>query len=199
MQPRSSTSCRQTLNPEWTRTLGPESDRIHAECLHRPGNLSLSAYNQELWNHPFAIKRQRYAQSNIVLTRELADYATWGEAEIEKRGRQLAADASAIWIGPKEPVAREHPADDEDEGQGDELSDASGPASTISSPPSVRAFPTSKPAELDVAFRPGSATLASSFDSACVTTSSASTSGSGATHRGRFGSEFAKRRDLTTS
>lgn len=105
----------QTLNAEWTRTLGPEADRVHAECLHRPGNLSLSAYNQELWNHPFATKRQRYAQSNIVLTRELADYANWGEPEIEKRGRQLAVEATKIWIGPKEPaVAAATPQDDEE-------------------------------------------------------------------------------------
>jgi hypothetical protein len=104
----------QTLNPEWTRMLAAEAERIHAEDLHRPGNLTLSAYNQELWNHPFATKRRRYAQSNIVLTRELADYATWGEMEIDKRGHQLASEAAAIWIGPKEPVAGvDH--DDEEE------------------------------------------------------------------------------------
>ena len=108
----------QTLNPEWTRTLGPEADRIHTECLHRPGNLSLSAYNQELWNHPFPTKCQRYAQSNIVLTRELADYTNWGEAEIEKRGRQLAEEAARIWIGPKEPVAAAATQQDDDESGG---------------------------------------------------------------------------------
>jgi uncharacterized protein with ParB-like and HNH nuclease domain len=95
----------QTLNPEWRRVLGSDAERIHAESLHRPGNLTLSGYNQELWNHPFSTKRQRYAQSNIVLTRELADYATWGEGEIQQRGRQLADEAAAIWIGPKEPIA----------------------------------------------------------------------------------------------
>jgi uncharacterized protein with ParB-like and HNH nuclease domain len=95
----------QTLNAEWTRALGPEAERTHAESLHRPGNLTLSAYNQELWNHPFPVKRQRYADSNIVLTRELGDYDTWGETEIQDRGRKLADEAAAIWIGPKEPVA----------------------------------------------------------------------------------------------
>lgn len=94
----------QTLSEQWRELLGPLAERIHADCLHRPGNLSLSAYNQELWNHPFKIKRERYAQSNIVLTRELSDYEKWGEDEIEKRGRQLAAEARAIWIGPKDPV-----------------------------------------------------------------------------------------------
>src|SRR5579871_3125657 len=105
----------QTLNPEWVRALGPDADRIHAEWLHRPGNLTLSAYNQELWNHPFSIKRGRYAQSNIVLTREIGDYETWAETEIERRGRQLAAEAAAIWSGPKEPIAPVVDQDDEEE------------------------------------------------------------------------------------
>ena len=105
----------QTLNPEWTRALGTEAERIHVESLHRPGNLTLSGYNQELWNHPFPTKRQRYAQSNIVLTRELADYDTWGEAEIQQRGRKLADEAAVIWSGPTEPVAAPAAHDDDDE------------------------------------------------------------------------------------
>ena len=87
------------------RSLGSDAERIHADWLHRPGNLTLSAYNQELWNHPFENKRERYAQSNIVITRELAGYSRWGEAEIRARGQQLAREAARIWIGPKEQVA----------------------------------------------------------------------------------------------
>jgi uncharacterized protein with ParB-like and HNH nuclease domain len=91
----------QTLNETWRKLLGPQADRVHAECLHRPGNLTLSAYNQELWNHPFETKTKRYFQSNIGLTRELAGYEKWGEEEIAARGRQLAREAISIWIGPK--------------------------------------------------------------------------------------------------
>jgi len=94
----------QTLSDPWRHQLGPLAERIHADCLHRPGNLTLSGYNQELWNHPFKTKRDRYAQSNIVLTRELSEYDRWGEDEIEKRGRQLATEAAEIWIGPKDPI-----------------------------------------------------------------------------------------------
>jgi hypothetical protein len=42
----------QTLSDAWIRDLGPDAKIIHAECLHWPGNLTLSGYNQELWNHP---------------------------------------------------------------------------------------------------------------------------------------------------
>lgn len=38
----------QTLSPMWRAMLGPDAERIHGTWLHRPGNLTLSAYNQEL-------------------------------------------------------------------------------------------------------------------------------------------------------
>jgi uncharacterized protein with ParB-like and HNH nuclease domain len=105
----------QTLNEWWRELLGPQAERIHAECLHRPGNLTLSAYNQELWNHSFNTKRDRYAESNIVITRQLADYERWGQDEIEKRGRNLANEAASIWIGPKDPLSPAPETDSEEE------------------------------------------------------------------------------------
>ena len=96
----------QTLNNGWLADLGADATRIHSEWLHRPGNLTLSAYNQELWNHPFGSKRQEYANSNIVITRELANQTAWGEVEIKARGEGLAQEAAGIWIGPKEPYVQ---------------------------------------------------------------------------------------------
>jgi len=106
----------QTLNDAWKAALGPGAQAIHEEWLHRAGNLTLSAYNQELWNHPFPTKRERYAQSNVVLTRELANFTQWTEVEIQDRGRALAREAAAIWIGPVgQPVQPAIPnGDDED-------------------------------------------------------------------------------------
>jgi hypothetical protein len=105
----------QTLNDGWKTTLGANADLAHKDWLHTAGNLTLSGYNQELWNHDFLTKRVRYAQSNIVLTRELASQAEWGEDEIRARGKLLAAEAAAIWIGPKESVVRAPEPDDHDE------------------------------------------------------------------------------------
>lgn len=93
----------QTLRPEWQTLLGDEAERIHADWLHQPGNLTLSAYNQELGNQPFEDKRARFAQSNVVLTRELGDMPTWGEDIIRSRGEAMAKVAATLWIGPKEP------------------------------------------------------------------------------------------------
>jgi|CXWL01.1.fsa_nt_gi hypothetical protein len=108
----------QTLNPAWVEALGGDAEQIHTDWLHRPGNLTLSAYNQELWNHPFKVKRERYAQSNIVLTRELANYEHWTDGKIRERGRQLAQEAARIWIGPKEQVARPESDNGDDESPG---------------------------------------------------------------------------------
>jgi hypothetical protein len=111
----------QTLSEAWVRDLGPEAERIHVDWLHRPGNLTLSAYNQELWNHAFTTKRLRYAQSNVVLTRELAaleNYPTWTDAQIIERGRRLALEASRIWIGPKEHVPQVDSNGDDPDGPG---------------------------------------------------------------------------------
>lgn len=92
----------QTLSGAWQDDLGPDCETIHAAWLHSPGNLTLSAYNQELFNHPFARKRQEYINSNIVITRELCSSSKWGQEEIERRGKELAKEASEIWIGPSE-------------------------------------------------------------------------------------------------
>jgi hypothetical protein len=100
----------QTLTHHWRHDLGPEADRLYAAWLHTPGNLTLSAYNEALANRPFTEKRLHYANSNIGITRKLADLERWGEAEIRKRGEVMAEVAARIWIGPSEPV---HPPTDE--------------------------------------------------------------------------------------
>lgn len=97
----------QTLSRSWVEALGDDADRIHEEWLHRVGNLTLTAYNQELGNQPFEMKRIRFADSNIGLTRDVGEQAFWTESEIQDRGQRLAAEAVRIWEGPAEPHASE--------------------------------------------------------------------------------------------
>lgn len=89
----------QTLTNEWKSDLGPDHERIYSEWLHTLGNLTLSAYNPELYNHRFTIKRDEYDRSNITITRRLTYYSSWGEAEIQSRGASLAERAASIWRG----------------------------------------------------------------------------------------------------
>ncbi len=93
----------QTLNNAWRTALGPNAERIQAEHLHYPGNLTLSAYNQELGNQSFDNKKQRFKLSNISLTKELSNYSIWDAKAIIDRGKALASEAINIWIGPKYP------------------------------------------------------------------------------------------------
>src|SRR5438445_7355110 len=95
----------QTLSDAWYTALGPDAERIHAAWLHTPGNLTLSGYNAELQNKPFAAKREEYAASNIGITRQLARYTEWGEVEIQARGQALAELAATVWPGPDTPPA----------------------------------------------------------------------------------------------
>jgi uncharacterized protein with ParB-like and HNH nuclease domain len=90
----------QTLSEAWKETLGEEVDRIYAKWLHTPGNLTLSAYNPEMHNNPFEVKKQEYNRSNVVLNRKLAQYEQWGEEQIRERGKKLATRATDVWPGP---------------------------------------------------------------------------------------------------
>lgn len=93
----------QTLSTEWAAALGEEAARVHGDWLHSPGNLTLSAYNQEVGNQPFAQKQARFKDSNVGLTRDLAASGKWDEATIRARGEALARQAAVLWTGPKEP------------------------------------------------------------------------------------------------
>ncbi|WP_165253142.1 DUF4268 domain-containing protein, partial [Paludisphaera soli] len=97
----------QTLSESWRTALGPDHERVHSTWLHTPGNLTLTGYNAELHNKPFAAKRREYLASNIVMTRELADHDAWSEVEIERRGRAMAEVAARVWPGPAVPVRRQ--------------------------------------------------------------------------------------------
>jgi len=94
----------QTLTSPWRDMLGDNADEIHEQRLHTIGNLTLSAYNPELFNHPFPVKLQEYARSKITLNLELLKYDIWGEDQIMARATELAARASKIWIGPDEVI-----------------------------------------------------------------------------------------------
>jgi hypothetical protein len=104
----------QTLSDEWKNELGPEADRIYATSLDTIGNLTLSGYNPELHNHPFAEKRVEYEKSKISLTRELAKSGNWTEPQMVQRGQRLAEMASHIWTGPENEGAFEEDADAEE-------------------------------------------------------------------------------------
>lgn len=90
----------QTLTDEWKTDLGPDHERIYFDWRHTLGNLTLSAYNPELYNHRFSVKQDEYDRSNVTITRRLTNYSSWGEDEIQSRGTDLAERAVRLWRGP---------------------------------------------------------------------------------------------------
>lgn len=97
----------QTLNNDWeaelTRTGAHNVLEEHRELRNLLGNITLTAYNSNLSNHPFMYKRA-YMQENgrLELNRDVIEAEAWGRARIEERGRHLAAVAAKLWPAPKE-------------------------------------------------------------------------------------------------
>lgn len=90
----------QKLSEGWRAALGEGADEGHESTVHRLGNLTLTGHNAELSNAPFAVKREKLAESNVRMNREIAEEGAWGFEQIEARGRRLAGLALAIWPGP---------------------------------------------------------------------------------------------------
>jgi hypothetical protein len=90
----------QTLTPEWKAQLGSDAEDIHASYVHVLGNLTLTGYNPELSNRPFAEKRKLLSNSSLAMNREIADAETWDAEAIDARAAKLARRALKIWPGP---------------------------------------------------------------------------------------------------
>jgi uncharacterized protein with ParB-like and HNH nuclease domain/alkylated DNA nucleotide flippase Atl1 len=93
----------QSLSEEWRNALevdGEDPDAVHEELLHTLGNLTVTAYNGELSNHPFDRKRQILKGSNLELNKLISPRANWGRKEILRRAEELADKAIEIWPGP---------------------------------------------------------------------------------------------------
>ena len=85
---------------EWQDMLGENFAEHHAVWVHRLGNLTLTAYNSSYSNRPFEEKKAiegGFRHSAVRLNEYVKDAMRWTPAEIEARGKQLAARALEIW------------------------------------------------------------------------------------------------------
>ncbi|HEV2528230.1 MAG TPA: DUF262 domain-containing protein [Thermomicrobiales bacterium] len=89
-----------TLTNEWRDQLGLDADRIHARWLDTVGNLTLSGYNAEMSNKPFAEKRKWLATSKYDLNAMIAEQDHWDDNAIQERAKVLTERAIRIWVGP---------------------------------------------------------------------------------------------------
>ncbi|MBV2210221.1 MAG: DUF262 and DUF1524 domain-containing protein [Thermomonas sp.] len=91
------------LSAAWQHSLGEDWARVQEQYLHTLGNLTLTGYNSEYSDRPFAEKRDMeggFAQSPLKLNEGLGNCADWNEQEIIKRAARLASRAVGIWVSP---------------------------------------------------------------------------------------------------
>ena len=98
----------ENLSPEWREALGPDWQRIRGEWLHTLGNLTLTGYNADLSDRPFAEKRDKerigFKESPLKLNAGLGLLDTWDEPAIRARADRLAKQAVEVWAAPSLPA-----------------------------------------------------------------------------------------------
>ena len=104
------------LGAAWKHDLGPEWERVQKQWLHTLGNLTLTGYNAEYSDHPFAEKRDMkggFSESPLKVNSGLGKVDVWNEAANQERAGRLADQAVAVWSAPKmthEALAAHRPA-----------------------------------------------------------------------------------------
>lgn len=91
------------LSVEWRETLGPRWEEVRETWLHTLGNLTLTGYNTEYGDRPFAEKRDMpggFRDSPLWLNRGLRRQEVWNEAAISRRAAQLSERAKDVWAIP---------------------------------------------------------------------------------------------------
>ncbi|WP_306369105.1 DUF262 and DUF1524 domain-containing protein [Nocardiopsis sp. CC223A] len=97
----------ENLSERWRAELGPDWAQVQERYLHTLGNLTLTGYNSEYSDRPFAEKRDMeggFRDSPLRLNRGLGAQDTWNEQAILERAGRLAAQALEIWPRPAAPA-----------------------------------------------------------------------------------------------
>lgn len=94
------------LSEKWRAELGPDWKRVQETWLHTLGNLTLTGYNSEYSDRPFAEKRDMpggFSQSPLRLNEGLGTLAQWDETAIKARASRLSNLAAEVWPTPSLP------------------------------------------------------------------------------------------------
>ena len=77
--------------------LGDGADDIHEKWLDLLGNLTLTGYNSELSNYPFAKKAALLSDSHFEMNKWIASREKWTVGELLERTDLLFRNAMVIW------------------------------------------------------------------------------------------------------
>ena len=105
------------MRDEWKQALGENYAEIQAKYLHSLGNLTLTRYNSEMGDKPFAEKLEVYKESAMhTLNKFVVQQNTWNEQTILARTEILSNCACEAWKAPvlnEEAIERYAPQDDQ--------------------------------------------------------------------------------------
>lgn len=96
----------QSLTPAWRDALSHDLgefatvEDLHESYVHTLANLTLTGYNSELSNSPFAKKRTLLRESNIALNSSIAGNEMWGREQILARGADIVRTITQTWTAP---------------------------------------------------------------------------------------------------
>lgn len=86
---------------DWPEMLGEGYEDKYAGYLHRLGNLTLTAHNQELSNSSFSQKKEMYLKYEpIKLSKSVIEQEEWTFKKIEERTDELARKLVSLWERP---------------------------------------------------------------------------------------------------
>ena len=105
------------MRDEWKQALGENFAEIQAKYIHSLGNLTLTRYNSEMGDKPFAEKLEVYKESAMhTLNKYVVQQNTWNEQTILARTELLSKCACDAWKAPvldEETIERYAPQDEQ--------------------------------------------------------------------------------------
>lgn len=90
----------QNMSTAWQNMLGDDWQAVKDKYLHTLGNLTLTAYNSELGDKPFAEKKEKLAVVHtkvVTLYADVKDCEVWNADAIEHRADTLVAEIQKIF------------------------------------------------------------------------------------------------------
>ena len=101
----------EVLSSAWQAELGPDWQQTQQKYLHTLGNLTLTGYNSEYSDYPFAYKRDQvinadgkkigFKYSALNINEGLGEVEKWDESAIKTRAERLAREAAKVWAAPQ--------------------------------------------------------------------------------------------------
>jgi len=94
----------ENLSQKWRDELGENWATVQEKWLHTLWNLTLTGYNSEYSDRPFAEKRDMiggFKDSPLRVNQGLGQVETWNEEEIKERADRLARQAANVWSAPR--------------------------------------------------------------------------------------------------